>query len=653
MKQIEDIKRELRNASLELLDLQKNYDVPLPDASLEGACGLLEKNDFNIAICGAASQGKSTFINALMGKNLLPANEHPTTSQLFRISNSDKETFFFVFVDGTRKQFDSADEMYTYGTVLNGQKVREGKLLDYIEINTPLNFIPDNVHIWDTPGLNVTHFSHSEITARCISYCDAVIFLSAPKAPFDENELKFISSVYNYTDNILFIQSRTDEYSGEACTEKAGRNIEILTERFGKLLETQYNSKPKFSIFPLSSTNLLKSVTESDSAVKATLFKRSHFAEIQRELSALIFKTVGYSAAWSVCYAYSRYHARISESVGESRKLLMQVSRDEKLRMQNAKKQKQDDFNLKWGESGYLYKELVESISKVIRSGLQQSQQLFASGGTLQQDIIESINALPDNDREINAFAESIADMLPEKISQEWQRITNETKAAIGKVFLKFQGDFNHDTIVSPTLDFSGELDYREHGMAVFEHVRNSSVGGSVGTSIGLAVGTAARGAGWLLAPYTWGISAAVGEVVQWAAPIIGGLWGAKSSLRIGQENHARVSKNDLIRAVNAYFMKIQKVFTCSEIGEESQIDAFFGQLKDATTQTCKSIIQREKDNLLKDYQEIEKNASLGVEETAAALKQKEAITLKLVSGKNNMQNIAKRLNILAEEFSC
>ena len=649
--QIDAIKKEIVDASIALLALQKEHDLPYED-SLESTYKQLQESEFNIAVCGAASQGKSTFINALMGRELLPSNEHPTTSQLFKINNAEKESFFFVFTDGTKKAFSSPEEMYKYGTALSDERTVDGKILDYIEINVSLKFIPPNVHIWDTPGLNVTHFSHSEITARCISNCNAVIFLSAPKAPFDENELKFLDSVYKYTGNILFVQSRTDEYGKEACLEKAKRNIEILQTRFGKMLEEKYGAKPVFNIFPVSSVNLLKSASTAEPEMKTLLFKRSHFEEVQKQLSALIFKTVGYTASWATCYAYQKCHTRMFEAVEETRKLLSQVSNDDKLRLQKEKKAKQDEFNLKWGENGYLYKELVGDISRIINTGMKAAHELFSSTGTTQREIINQINKLPDDGDVLQEYADSINETIPEMIANDWRNITEDVKNAISHIFIKFQVDFS-DNCNSKNIstDYVEGIDFTVCKMSNFEKVRNLASGNFAGIAAGGALAKAIAVSGAFLAPLTGGISVAIAGILAPVAAIATPIWASKAAYDIGKKYHGKNQKAELQKAVNSYFTSIQKTFTGTKVSQLSQVDEFFENLKIKTTQTCKDIIQREKDNLKKEYEELEKGASLGIQETADALKAKESIAKTLLGEKNKMLAIIKRLNELAKNF--
>lgn len=46
--------------------------------------------NFNILICGIQSSGKSTFINAMIGQDLLPSHTMLRTMQLYPIKYNDK-----------------------------------------------------------------------------------------------------------------------------------------------------------------------------------------------------------------------------------------------------------------------------------------------------------------------------------------------------------------------------------------------------------------------------------------------------------------------------------------------------------------------------------------------------------------------------------
>lgn len=60
---------------------------------------------FTIAFVGNTSAGKSTFINSLIGENLLPTGPHQTTSAITWIVSSDKRYMEVTFANGKKKIF--------------------------------------------------------------------------------------------------------------------------------------------------------------------------------------------------------------------------------------------------------------------------------------------------------------------------------------------------------------------------------------------------------------------------------------------------------------------------------------------------------------------------------------------------------------------
>lgn len=61
---------------------------------------------FTIAVAGKMSAGKSTFINSLIGENLLPTGHFQTTSGITWISSSEKRKMIVTFADGKIKEYD-------------------------------------------------------------------------------------------------------------------------------------------------------------------------------------------------------------------------------------------------------------------------------------------------------------------------------------------------------------------------------------------------------------------------------------------------------------------------------------------------------------------------------------------------------------------
>ena len=64
----------------------------------------MEGETFHLVIVGEFSRGKSTFVNALLGKKILPASKQPTTAIISKIVYGDTPSYKLYFKQGKSPQ---------------------------------------------------------------------------------------------------------------------------------------------------------------------------------------------------------------------------------------------------------------------------------------------------------------------------------------------------------------------------------------------------------------------------------------------------------------------------------------------------------------------------------------------------------------------
>lgn len=159
-----------------------------------------------ICVLGTYSAGKSTFINALIGQELLPSAETPVTAKIYKVTASsyeDRAKFSFVYKDERVILTFHDDQVFCDGLNVTdpfGKEVNDilldsfdsiiSKLHavlevindfadegvgDLIEINVPfskgiLGDVSSKITIFDTPGSNSsTNSQHSEVLANAMA----------------------------------------------------------------------------------------------------------------------------------------------------------------------------------------------------------------------------------------------------------------------------------------------------------------------------------------------------------------------------------------------------------------------------------------------------------------------------------------------------
>lgn len=79
---------------------------PWHSATIERLCKPFLEGCFTLAVVGKMSSGKSTFINALIGKEVLPTGIFQTTNAITYIERGEKPSMDVVFCDGNRKHYE-------------------------------------------------------------------------------------------------------------------------------------------------------------------------------------------------------------------------------------------------------------------------------------------------------------------------------------------------------------------------------------------------------------------------------------------------------------------------------------------------------------------------------------------------------------------
>ena len=171
----------------------------------------LNNQKFSIGITGVMNAGKSTMLNALMGKEILGSAVVPETANLTVVKHNinEKAKVFYWNTQEWEKIEKAALELESmrdyvnethsiFGDELNSYVQKESRydeidikdlslytsaeaegkkcnLVKYVELGSNLDFLADGIEIVDTPGLDDPVIQREEITKEYISACDMML----------------------------------------------------------------------------------------------------------------------------------------------------------------------------------------------------------------------------------------------------------------------------------------------------------------------------------------------------------------------------------------------------------------------------------------------------------------------------------------------
>jgi small GTP-binding protein len=133
---------------------------------------------FLLVVVGEFNAGKSAFINALLGRVVLPEGVTPTTTDVTLVRHGGAP-----------------------GEVLLEPHLRA--------IDAPLDLLRE-LHVVDTPGTNAILREHETITAAYVPRSDLVLFVTSADRPFTETERAFLERIRDWGKKVIVVINKID-----------------------------------------------------------------------------------------------------------------------------------------------------------------------------------------------------------------------------------------------------------------------------------------------------------------------------------------------------------------------------------------------------------------------------------------------------------
>lgn len=230
---------------LEEIVLLQQFQGFLPQ--LEHLRARLADDEFRIAVVGEFSSGKSTFINALLGRDVLQHATNETTAALTRIINvapddPRTQTGRVFLRSGDCVELSSLDGLKEYTTTAS-ERFHVAEEVELVEICLPVMDGGQNIVIVDTPGLNGIADGHREQTISMVQRAHACIYLLQRRG-LAESDIQFLTYLTRFQKNFIFVQNFIDDFrqsEGETVEVKLAEQAKILQEKvFAGVQGVQY-----------------------------------------------------------------------------------------------------------------------------------------------------------------------------------------------------------------------------------------------------------------------------------------------------------------------------------------------------------------------------------------------------------------------------
>ncbi|MBM7661354.1 small GTP-binding protein [Bacillus mesophilus] len=162
--------------------------------------------EYSIGFCGHFSAGKSSMINEIAGHEILPASPIPTSANLVKVRSGEEIARIYLF-NGEVVEFPAPydiDEIKGY--------CMDGEAVEWVEIGTKSSFIPDDVTILDTPGIDSVDDAHRISTESALHLADLIFYMMDYNHVQSEVSFHFTKKLQEMNKPLYLIINQVDKH---------------------------------------------------------------------------------------------------------------------------------------------------------------------------------------------------------------------------------------------------------------------------------------------------------------------------------------------------------------------------------------------------------------------------------------------------------
>jgi GTP-binding protein EngB required for normal cell division len=183
------------------------YQITALDDFIESCRSFANAEVLNIAILGRFKTGKSSFLNQLLGRSVLPVGVIPVTAVVIEIEYGPDEAAEIRFLDGLTEiiPLERVDEF-----VAEEKNPGNAKHVGIVRIETPLMEQYSGIRFVDTPGLESVFEHNTAVAMEWLPNVGLALVAVGADVPLSRHDIEFIQNLSRYTPNISILLTKVD-----------------------------------------------------------------------------------------------------------------------------------------------------------------------------------------------------------------------------------------------------------------------------------------------------------------------------------------------------------------------------------------------------------------------------------------------------------
>jgi GTP-binding protein EngB required for normal cell division len=194
------------------------YGISSLNPLISSCRAFAQERTLNVAVLGRFKAGKSSFLNHLVGRDLLPVGVVPVTSVVSEIRYGPRERAEVRFLDG-RSEETPLEEIA--GFIDESRNPENNKRVALVKVELPSLERFRSVRFVDTPGLESVLAHNTDVSLGWLPNVGLAIVAVGVDPPLSQRDIELIRQLNRYTPNISLLLTKVD-----VLGEKERRQVE-------------------------------------------------------------------------------------------------------------------------------------------------------------------------------------------------------------------------------------------------------------------------------------------------------------------------------------------------------------------------------------------------------------------------------------------
>jgi len=419
------------------------------------ACKDMLENEaqVNVAVIGKFKSGKSSLINSIIGKDILPVGVLPVTGVITSLSWGEKEEAEIVFLDGSRKSVKS-EEIALYISEEKNPENRFGVAL--VEVKLPTLSRLKGLRLVDTPGIDSVFEHNSSAFFRWFPNAAVAILAVSSDSPLSTSDAELAVRTMIYSPKMFVALTKSDRLSKEELekmlvfiknkiSERLGREIPVLPFSTAKEFA---DMREKFL------KDLLEPLSESSAQFRIEILRHKLNSVSKQCLDYLIASAIAARKAGADREKLEKLIASYEESFKDIERYFKLIFRD--ISDKNREKILQSILSYS--------SEIEKKLAEAVKSALSNRHNLFEMVSIYEKTIERELyNMLISVFQEKKSFAEELLSLsaasFPERANNFLARLSQEAEKILGTPIPVIKIEPYMSEVIEPNIKISQSFD--------------------------------------------------------------------------------------------------------------------------------------------------------------------------------------------------